>query len=234
MLPIQKKLINHNFTKGTNDPKYIVIHDTGNSSNGANANAHYNYFNGGNRNASAHIFVDDSNIIQTVDFKDSSWHCGDGYGKYGITNQNSIGIEICINSDGDYNKAVSNAIELTKSLMKEYNIGIDNVVRHYDASGKNCPQSMSSNSWQKWKEFKSMLTGKPTYYRIVTGGFNTLEKLSNAINNYFKGINIYIRIDAKNNYYLETGDFNSREEANNYAQKFAKDKYYYEIKTVQY
>jgi N-acetylmuramoyl-L-alanine amidase len=234
MLPIQKKLINYNFTKDTNSPKYIVIHDTGNNSSGANANAHYNYFNGGNRNASAHIFVDDSNIIQTVEFKDSSWHCGDGYGKYGITNQNSIGVEICINSDGDYNRAVNNTIEVTKHLMKEYNIGIGNVVRHYDASGKNCPQSMSSNSWQKWKEFKSMLTERPTYYRIVTGGFNTLEKLSNAINSYFKGINIYIRLDANNNYFLETGDFNSREEANNYAQKFAQDKYYYEIKTVKY
>jgi N-acetylmuramoyl-L-alanine amidase CwlA len=234
MLPIQKKLISYNFTRDTNNPKYIVIHDTDNTGNGANANAHFNYFNGGNRNASAHVFVDDNNIIQTVEFKDSSWHCGDGGNRNGISNQNSIGIEICVNSDGDYNKAVNNTIELTKYLMKEYNIDINNVVRHYDASGKNCPQSMSANSWQKWKEFKSMLTEKPTYYRIITGGFNTLEKLSNAINSYFKGINIYIRLDANNNYYLETGDFNSREEANNYAKKFSNDKYYYEIKTVQY
>ena len=52
------------------------------------------------------IFVDDSNIIQTVDYtKNYSWHCGDGEGKYGITNKNSIGIEICVNSDGNYAKA---------------------------------------------------------------------------------------------------------------------------------
>lgn len=75
---------------------------------------------------------------------------------------------------------------------------------------------------------------KTTYYRIVTGGFSSLDNLNVAINNYFKGINIYIKLDRNNNYYIETGDFNSREEANNFAQKFAKDKYYYEIKTVQY
>ena len=43
--------------------KYIVVHDTGNPSRGANATAHYNYFNGGNRNASADFFVDDTQII---------------------------------------------------------------------------------------------------------------------------------------------------------------------------
>ena len=29
--------------------RYIVVHDTGNPSRGANATAHYNYFNGGDR-----------------------------------------------------------------------------------------------------------------------------------------------------------------------------------------
>lgn len=77
------------------------------------------------------------------------------------------------------------------------------------------------------------ITIKPYHYRIVTGGFSDLDKLSHAINTYFKGINIYLSWKDEN-YYLETGDFNSREEANNYAQKFSHDKYYYEIKTVQY
>ena len=82
--------------------KYIVIHDTGNTSPGANANSHYNYFNGGNRYSSADFFVDDKQALCVNDYyKYYTWHCGDGYGKYGITNENSIGIEICINSDGN-------------------------------------------------------------------------------------------------------------------------------------
>lgn len=161
MLSIEKKLIKYNFNKGGNYPRYLVIHDTANTSNGANANAHYNYFNGGNRNASAHLFVDDNNIIQTVEFTDTAWHCGDGRGKNGITNQNSIGIEICVNSDGSYDRAVQNAIELVKYLMCEFGIHYDRVVRHYDASKKNCPQSMSANGWEKWNCFKQQLLEQP-------------------------------------------------------------------------
>lgn len=35
--------------RGGTPIKYIVVHDTGNPSRGANATAHYNYFNGGDR-----------------------------------------------------------------------------------------------------------------------------------------------------------------------------------------
>lgn len=157
-LNIIKKLINYNFSNG-NNPKYLVIHDTGNTGVGANALAHYNYFNGGNRDASAHYFVDDKEIIQIIEDYNCSWHCGDGYGQYGISNSNSIGIEICINSDGNYNKTFENTIKLTKLLMKKYNIPINKVVRHYDASRKMCPNSMSSNNWSKWNEFKNKLGG---------------------------------------------------------------------------
>ena len=83
-----------------------------------------------------------------------TWHCGDGKGKYGITNSNSIGIEICINSDGNYNTAFQNAVELTKHLMKELNIPLEKVVRHYDASRKNCPARMNKNGWALWNTFK--------------------------------------------------------------------------------
>lgn len=36
-------------------------------------------------------------------------------------------------------KVIENTIELTKELMKKYNIPIENVLRHYDVTGKNCP-----------------------------------------------------------------------------------------------
>ena len=50
---INKKQIAYNKTARNQKPIYIVIHDTGNTGKGANANAHFNYFNGGNRNSSA-------------------------------------------------------------------------------------------------------------------------------------------------------------------------------------
>ena len=151
---INKKLIKYNFSSRNGiKVKYIVVHDTGNPRNGAGAQNHYLYFNGGNRNASAHYFVDDKEIIQTVEDFNASWHCGDGKGRYGITNSNSIGIEICINEDSDFDKALGNAIVLIRYLMGKYNISKEMVVRHFDASRKVCPKSMSDMGWRKWSEF---------------------------------------------------------------------------------
>ena len=116
-------------------------------------------FNSENKNASADFFVDSKQIIQTVDSDvNYSWHCGDGHGKYGITNQNSLGIEICIEKDGNPTEAtLQSTLELIKFLMKKYNISINNVVRHYDASRKKCPKSFMKNNWCKWYEFKRTL-----------------------------------------------------------------------------
>lgn len=158
MLQIEKKQIAYNRVKRTSKIAYIVIHDTANKSKGADADAHFKYFNGGNRNSSADFFVDDKKILQINDYtKYYTWQVGDGKGKYGITNQNSVGIEICINADGDYDKAFCNAVELTKHLMKELNIPAERVVRHYDASRKNCPASMNGGSWAKWEKFKNLI-----------------------------------------------------------------------------
>ena len=164
---IIKKQIKYNISKRTQAIKYIVIHDTGNKSKGADADAHFNYFNGGNRNSSADFFVDDEKILQINDYTEYyTWQCGDGKGKYGITNSNSIGIEICVNSDGNYDKAFEKAIELTKHLMKELNIPAERVVRHYDASRKSCPASMKSNNWSLWNEIKEKLTATTPVIKI--------------------------------------------------------------------
>src|SRR5471030_1693523 len=49
--------------------------------------------------------------------------------------------------------------------MNKYNIGIDNVVRHYDASRKSCPGSVMVNNWSKWYDFKDRLQ------RAITGAW---------------------------------------------------------------
>ena len=154
----EKKQIAYNRVKRTEKIKYIVIQDTGNKSKGANADAHFNYFNGGNRNSSADFFVDDKKVLRVNDYNTYyTWHVGDGKGKYGITNQNSIGIEICVNSDGNYHTAFLKAVDLTKKLMKELSIPVDRVVRHYDASRKDCPASMNANDWAYWQDFKNRI-----------------------------------------------------------------------------
>jgi len=160
------KQIAYNRSTRTQPIKYIVIHDTGNRSAGADAQSHFNYFNSGNRDSSADFFVDDKDIWQVNDYaKYYTWHCGDGKGKYGITNQNSIGVEMCINSDGDYENAYNNLIEVTKYLMDKLNITADYVVRHYDASRKNCPQTFTE---ERWNDFKARIKGEmPMIYNYI-------------------------------------------------------------------
>lgn len=145
-----------NRTKRTEPPKFIVVHTTGNYRAGADANAHFQYWNSGNVDQSADFVVDDKRAIQINDYeKYYTWHCGDGKGKYGITNSNSIGIEICVNADGNFEKAVDNAIHLIKNLKKS--TGIQNVVRHYDASRKKCPAEFAKNNWAEWEVFLSRI-----------------------------------------------------------------------------
>ena len=123
-------------------PKYITIHNTANESKGANAEMHARYLNNGagGRTVSWHYTVDDHEIIQHLPTNVNGWHAGDGAN--GPGNRQSIGIEICENVDGDFEKAVANAIELVQYLMRKHNIGIMNVVPHQRWSGKYCPRKL--------------------------------------------------------------------------------------------
>lgn len=152
-LPIKYNHSSRNGAKIT----YIVIHDTGNPRHGADAMNHYRYFNGGNRSASAHYFVDDKQIVQLVGDSRSAWAVGDGKGRYGVTNSNSLSIELCINSDSNYDTAFYHTVELTKNLMEKFKIPESRVIRHYDSSRKSCPNTMRANNWAKWHEFKKQI-----------------------------------------------------------------------------
>lgn len=157
MPTIQKKQIKYNISNRTSTIKYIAIHDTANP--GGTAQNHFDYFNGGNRNASADYFVDKSNIIE-ISNPDVyyTWEVGDGNGKNGITNQNTVGIEMCLEYDSTIHpNTFNNTVMLTKHLMQRFNIPKSNVVRHFDASGKWCPERFRANNWAKWNEFKSKL-----------------------------------------------------------------------------
>ena len=170
--------------RGGTPIRYIVVHDTGNPSRGANATAHYNYFNGGDRSSSADFFVDDTQVLCVNDYyKYYTWHCGDGRGKYGITNRNSVGIEFCINVDSDRDKTLERTAQLVRELMQELNIPIDRVVRHYDASRKNCPQSMSGNGWAQWYKFKEKLKGEDLTMAQYEELKNRMDEMSANLTN---------------------------------------------------
>lgn len=145
-----------------NHPQFIVIHETDNTSRGAGAKKHGEAHKNGNLKTSVHYYVDDTYIVQTLDYGDAAWAVGTKYGTPlvpGVHNKNTINIEICVNSDSNYEKARLKCVELVKYLMKKTNISVDHVIRHYDAKKKYCPRKMLDNP-ALWDDFKKRIREK--------------------------------------------------------------------------
>lgn len=172
--------------------KYIVVHYTaGTTSRAGTARNTALMFSRPATNASADFIVDNETIIQfNPDIKNRyCWHAGSSIGKYNTKggslykiakSSNSIGIEVCSSSkngqcsmpNADYfyftDAVVRKTAELVAYLMKAYNISINNVIRHYDVTGKLCPGikgwNADSGSEYNWVEFKK------TVQSIYTNG----------------------------------------------------------------
>lgn len=128
-------------------PKYITVHNTGNSSKGAGADSHTKYVNNVDISKSWHFTVDEKKIYQELPVTENAWHAGDGNGP---GNRSSIGIEICENIDGDWKQARRNAILLIVVLLDELNLTPDKVVPHKHWSGKYCPHKILDEGWDKF------------------------------------------------------------------------------------
>lgn len=152
-MDIVKMISKKNCYVGQNTPTYVVIHETDNWSKGADAKAHATAMKNGNLAGTVHYYIDSKNIYQTLEHSDGAWAVGDGQGKYGITNRNSINIEICVNPETDYYVAVDKAEQLAAYLLKQYGWGTERLKRHYDASRKHCPRRiLDEGLWPKFVE----------------------------------------------------------------------------------
>lgn len=133
--------------------KKIVVHYTANKNDTALANA--NHFQKPKLNASAHYFIDDKDVVMSVEERDTAFHSG----KMSM-NRQSIGVEMCTKHDGkNYyisNDTQKNTQDLIRYLCKKYNLKPDkDVIRHYDVTGKNCPAPfVGEKNLKKWQEFK--------------------------------------------------------------------------------
>lgn len=140
------------------DVSYIVMHYTGNDDDTAAGNA--KYFNGNDVDVSAHFFVDETNIYQSVELRDVAWHCGaKKYYHSKCRNSNSFGIEMT--TAGSYKisaKTIENSAYLCAYLCEMLNIKASEVdtyvLRHYDVTHKRCPAQMVDNA-SEWKAFKT-------------------------------------------------------------------------------
>lgn len=164
--------------------KWIVIHETGNSSKGADAKNHSTYLKNlakaNTTYVSWHYTVDDHAIYHHIPDNEIAYHASDGRVEGG-GNMASIGIEICVNSDGNFDKARENAAWLTAKLLKEHNLTIGAVKQHHDFApdGKNCPQTIRDKGL--WNNF---LQAVQKYYGVTNS--SSSSNTTNTIVPVFK------------------------------------------------
>lgn len=173
--------------------EYVVVHDTGSPSSGADATMHNNYIKNLNystdpdkRVVSWHFTVDDKLCYQHLPLDEVAWHAGDGSHRYGDVyknttynktdcigggNYNGIGIESCVNNGTDYTYTMRRLAKLVASLLVKYHLGIDRVKQHWHFSGKNCPQVMRESN--RWNELIYLI--KLEYYLMTELKGATLE-----------------------------------------------------------
>lgn len=149
--------------------QYLAFHYTGNDGDHDTNNAIY--YRDNIVKASAHYFVDDDSVTQSVEDTGIAWAVGGkrwadtaqtGGGKLFLkaTNYNTLSIEMCdTNRDGHLmatEATMARAAELGRALMAKYNIPIERVIRHFDVTGKHCPAYFMDEA--AWATFKARLT----------------------------------------------------------------------------
>lgn len=137
--------------------KGIVVHYTANP--GTDADDNRNYFENLGKNmstyASSHFVIGlKGNIIQCVPLDEIAYASNN-------RNKDTISIECCHkNKNGKFTQETyKSLVELTAWLCSKYKLGVDDIIRHYDVTGKACPLYFVEHE-NKWEEFLSDVEAK--------------------------------------------------------------------------
>lgn len=128
-----------NFRAGRKSPvEYLVLHYTANQ--GDTARGNLDFFAREVTKSSAHYFVDRNEVCQSVPEGAAAYHVGGKTRKHPrCVNDNSIGIELCDSAFRVPRETEQRALELARDIIQRYHIPPENVLRHYDVTGKLCP-----------------------------------------------------------------------------------------------
>ena len=130
----------------------LFVHYTANA--GTSAEQNRNYFENlgvtGETSASSHFIIGyEGEIIQCLPLDEIGYAVKQH-------NYNSISIECCyLDEDGEFTQETyESLVSLLAWLMKEYHLGTDAILRHYDCGGKLCPLYYvdHEDAWEKLKE----------------------------------------------------------------------------------
>lgn len=84
-------------------------------------------------------------------------------------NNNSIGIESCIDEGTDIYYTWQKTAKLVANLLYNNNLTFDDVKQHHYYSGKNCPQTMRMNN--KWDHFMELVKTEYKAIELIKSGY---------------------------------------------------------------
>lgn len=144
--------------------KKVVLHYVGNPKSSAMANRNYfeNQKNGGRYVSSHYIVGLEGEILRCIPENEVAY-CSNQANTY------SISIECCHpDATGKFtNATTASAAELCAYLLKKYGLSVDDLIRHYDVTGKQCPLWFVPTKYQsesvanaRWAGFKALVSQK--------------------------------------------------------------------------
>jgi N-acetylmuramoyl-L-alanine amidase len=159
---VEEKLLTPNEFSRPTDPlanvNGIVVHYTANP--GSTAAQNRDYFEGlkdgtSGTYASSHFIIGlDGEIIQCIPLDEISYASNE-------RNPDTISIECCHpDESGEFTQETyQSLVDLTAWLCEEYSLTGNDVIRHYDVTGKECPKYFVDNE-DKWNEFRTAVDTK--------------------------------------------------------------------------
>jgi len=130
----------------------LVLHNIGNPGTTAQQNRDYfaNLAETQERHVSSHFIVClDGSIIQCVPVYEIAYASN-------IRNDDTLSIEVCHPDDtGRFtDESYTAVVRLAAWLLKRYNMDPEDVIRHFDVQGKECPRYFVDNP-DAWETFKA-------------------------------------------------------------------------------
>ena len=170
---IPKGKYNRPGTKST--PKRICVHYTGDCGASADRLALFFTANTAAETSSQYIVGINGEVIRCVPDDEVAYAAAG-------QNANTIHIEVCYkDKSGRFEEATIAALnELVLYLMNRYGISAENVVRHYDLTGKHCPAYYVDST--RWAALHERITTKQTakkLYRVQVGAFSSKDNAEN-------------------------------------------------------
>ena len=131
----------------------IVIHYVGNP--GTTAQQHRDYFSSSISDVSSHFVIGlDGEIIQCIPLYEKS-------SASNHRNRDTISIEVCHpDESGKFTDAAyQSLVKLTAWLCEICDLGSDDIIRHYDITGKQCPLYFVTHE-DEWEQFRQEIKKK--------------------------------------------------------------------------